>query len=248
MTPVQEIEARLCALSTPERVARARRFFKTGEGSYAQDDRFLGISVPVLRLLAREYQSLPLSATWSLLQSPFHEARLLALFVCIHTYDGGNTALRRSITSGYLSHKRHVNNWDLVDASAAHILGRSLATASCQPLYALVRSKSLWDRRIAVVATHALIRNHELSRALSICALVVDDSEDLMHKALGWTLREVGKRSRETLDRFLSVYASRLPRTALRYAIERHGLKERAYWMSIPRSTLSTTRGEKRKV
>lgn len=225
---VEEIERELHALGEPE-VARALgRFFKTGPGEYGEGDRFLGIRVPVLRRLARLYGALELPACRELLGSPFHEARLLALLILVRHYDRGDEAMREAVYRLYLDHLRCVNNWDLVDSSAEHIIGRHLRERDKTLLDDLARSSSIWDRRIAIMATFHYVKAGSFDETLRIGDLLLDDPHDLVQKAVGWMIREVGKRDRATAEAFLRPRYRRMPRTMLRYAIEKfpEGLRQ----------------------
>jgi 3-methyladenine DNA glycosylase AlkD len=181
----------------------------------------LGIKVPPLRLLAREHQGLPLGEVTDLLHSPFHEARMLALLILVRKFDRGDAAAREAIYRLYLANTARVNNWDLVDCSARPIVGAHLADRDRKPLYRLARSAVLWERRIAIVATYHFICQADFGDTLKIAALLLGDREDLIHKAVGWMLREVGKRDVAALEGFLAEHCPRMPRTMLRYAIER---------------------------
>ncbi len=216
-----DICSRLQALGNPERVAVLQRFFKTGPGQYGEGDVFVGLRVPELRQLAGEYRSLPVSETLQLLRSPFHEARLLALLILVRAYRKGDAALQEKIYSHYLQHTRCINSWDLVDASAEHIVGAHLRFRSRTPLHDLAASGLLWDRRIAIMATFHFIKNGEFTETLHLAELLLHDPEDLIHKAVGWMLREVGKRDRSTEEGFLKAHCQVMPRTMLRYAIEK---------------------------
>jgi 3-methyladenine DNA glycosylase AlkD len=200
-------------------------FFKTGKGEYAEHDKFLGtMNAAQMRARAKEQRDLPLPKLLKLLHSPYNEERCIALLILIGRPDAVKI---------YLANTRWVNNWNLVDASAPYILGVSLLTKKDRRiLYKLARSKVLWERRIAIVATQALIRDGQFEDTLKLCELLIDDEHDLIHKACGWMLREVGKRDRATLDKFLAKHAHELPRTTLRYAIERHSPAERKRWLA----------------
>jgi 3-methyladenine DNA glycosylase AlkD len=213
--------ARLQALGSPEAAAFAARYFKIGPGQYGEGDVFLGIRVPALRKLAGEFRALPDGDVLALLGSEFHEARLLALLIWVRTVSRGDEATRRRIYGLYLSNTRSVNNWDLVDASAREIVGGYLLDRDRGPLRRLARSASLWERRIAIVATHHFIAQDDFADTLEIAAMLLGDTHDLIHKAAGWMLREVGKRDRAVLDGFLGAHYQAMPRTMLRYAIER---------------------------
>jgi 3-methyladenine DNA glycosylase AlkD len=217
----REIQDRLRGLGSPEAGAHAARYFKTGPGQYGAGDIFLGIRVPVLHRLAREFRVLPFDELRGLLQSAIHEDRLLALLILVRRVVKGDEATRRAVYELYLANTRHVNNWDLVDASAREIVGGYLADKDRAPLYRLAASPNLWERRISIVATHYFIRSDEFADALRIAERLLADREDLLHKAVGWMLREVGKKHPPTLEAFLRRHGRAMPRTALRYAIER---------------------------
>jgi 3-methyladenine DNA glycosylase AlkD len=226
------VRRRLREAGNPDDAAFLQRFFKTGPGQYGEGDRFLGIRVPVMRRLARDCRSLSLADVESLLGDDWHEARLLALMLLVDAYERATTAAERTaIFRLYLRNTDYVNNWDLVDSSAAGIVGAHLATRSRTRLDTLARSPKLWERRIAIIATFHFIRNGELGDTLRIAELLLGDSHDLIHKATGWMLREVGKRDEPTLDRFLDAHAATMPRTALRYAIERMSPAKRQRYM-----------------
>jgi len=205
-----------------KRTARiSQSFFKTGPGEYGEGDVFLGIRVPLLRKLAREYQALSIGDIQRLLKSPVHEERLLALLLLVKCYAQGDDRDRKRIYGLYLKNTRYVNNWDLVDVSASYIVGPYLADRCRQPLYRLARSRDLWGRRIAIMATYHYIKNGEFIDTLKLTKLLLTDEHDLIHKAVGWMLREVGKRDPQTAERFLKQHYRKMPRTMLRYAIER---------------------------
>jgi 3-methyladenine DNA glycosylase AlkD len=218
---VPEIRARLQGIGTKERAEVSRRFFKTGPGEYGEGDIFLGITVPELRRLATSYQAITLMEVTQLLRSTIHEERLLALLILVRTYARGDEHAQKRIYELYLKNTRYVNNWDLVDASAEHIVGAFLMGRSKKSLYALARSSDLWERRIAIMATFHFIKRNEFAETLKIARMLLSDKEDLIHKAVGWMLREVGKRHPQTEERFLKEHYKEMPRTMLRYAIER---------------------------
>lgn len=229
---------RLREAADPERAKVALWFFKTGPGEYGEGDRFLGVAAPVLHRLARDARGLPFLEVLKLLHSPWHEARSLALLILVHAYGRGDEAVRRQIFDLYLTRTDRINGWDLVDCSAPHIVGAHLEHRSRGPLKKFARSKSLWERRIAIVATLRFIRNGEFGPTLEISERLLGDREDLIHKAVGWMLREVGKRDRPTLEAFLAKNASAMPRTVLRYAIERfpEGLRKQYLESSHPKA------------
>ncbi len=212
----------LQALANPEAAAVAQRYFRTGPGEYGEGDVFLGLRVPAVRQLSRRYRSLGLPEVEQLLHSRYHEARLLALLLLVHGFERGDADHRRRIFELYLANTRWINNWDLVDLSAPRIVGaRLLETGDADVLRRLAGSEWLWERRISVLATFAFIRRDRFGDALGIAALLVHDRHDLIHKAVGWMLREIGQRDRQVEERFLDAYCREMPRTMLRYAIEK---------------------------
>jgi 3-methyladenine DNA glycosylase AlkD len=216
----QEIEQRLRTLGNTQEAIFLQRFFKTGPGEYGEGDVFLGLRVPTLRKLAKEYRGLPVEEMQLLLHSPHHEARLLALLLLVQAFQR-EEGLRQTIYELYLANTARVNNWDLVDSSAEHIVGGFLWERSRQPLRRLGRSASLWERRIAILSTFHFIRRNDFADTLRVAALLLGDPEDLIHKAVGWMLREVGKRDQPAEEAFLVEHRRQMPRTMLRYAIER---------------------------
>lgn len=217
----QEIRDRLQALGDPQRAQVLRRFFKTGPGEYGEGDIFVGIRVPYIRKLAKEFSSLPLPESILLLQSPIHEARLLALFILIRIYTRGDDPVREQVYRAYLENTRFINNWDLVDASAEHIIGAHLWNGGRQKISALSMSTLLWERRISMMATFHFIKRGEFADTLHIAELLLRDREDLIHKAVGWMLREIGKRDQSAEEAFLRTHYGTMPRTMLRYAVEK---------------------------
>jgi 3-methyladenine DNA glycosylase AlkD len=230
---VTSIRRELRALGDPSRVPILQRFFKTAPGEYGAGDRFLGIRVPVLRALARQHEALPLADGSTLLRSPWHEERLLALLILVRQYSRAGPETRDAIYRLYVRSTRFVNNWDLVDCSAEHIVGAHLRERDRRPLVRLARSRLVWARRIAIMATFHYIKRGELADTLRIARLLLGDEHDLVHKAVGWMLREVGKRNRAVAEDFLRQHASRMPRTMLRYAVERFPRRLRAQYMAL---------------
>ena len=224
---------RLRELADPKHAVNLLRFFKTGPGQYGAGDQFLGLRVPQIRKVGREFRHLPLREVLELLQSKWHEVRLLALLIMVEQYKRGDERQRAEIYRQYLRNTSRINNWDLVDSSAPHIVGAYLRERSRAPLRKLARSKSLWERRIAMIATQHLIRNADFDDALHIAEILVRDENDLIHKAVGWMLRELGARDRSALRSFLTRHAPTMPRTMLRYAIEHLSPAERRRWMSL---------------
>jgi 3-methyladenine DNA glycosylase AlkD len=217
----KDISKRLLKMGDREDAKFLQGFFKTGPGQYGEGDIFLGIRVPAVRKLASEYSDLPLKETLELLKSPYHEVRLFALISLVNAFAKGDETIQKKIYDLYLANTKHINNWDLVDLSAPNIVGAYLLTKSRKPLYQLAKSKSLWERRIAVLATFSFIRNNQFDDCLKIAEILLKDKEDLIHKATGWMLREVGKRDTGIAEAFLRRHCRTMPRTMLRYAIER---------------------------
>lgn len=217
----QDIKEQLKNLGNREQAAISRRFFKTGPGEYGEGDIFIGIKVPVLRKLVKEYPDLSLKDVKTLLRSKYHEERLLALLILVSKFKKGDVSTRQEIYDLYLKNTSSVNNWDLVDLSAHYIVGPFLTNKSRAPLYRLAKSKSLWQRRIAIMSTFHFIKKGEFSETLKIAEMLLADREDLIHKAVGWMLREIGKRRLQSEETFLKKHYQKMPRTMLRYAIEK---------------------------
>lgn len=215
------IHRQMRALANQETAAQSQRFFKTGPGQYGEGDRFLGLRVPEVRRLAKENRDLPLDQITALLHSSWHEERLLAVILLTLQFQRGTAARQREIFELYLAETRWVNNWDLVDVSAHHIVGGWLQDRPRDRLYRLARSASLWERRIAMMATYRFIRNDDFADTLALAELLLKDEHDLIHKVCGWMLREVGKRDQVVAEEFLQAHCRTMPRTMLRYAIER---------------------------
>ncbi|HMB91854.1 MAG TPA: DNA alkylation repair protein [Rhodothermales bacterium] len=218
---VATLQQTLRDLGDPERATHSQRYFKTGPGEYGESDVFRGIRVPVLRALVKEQDDLSLDEIERLLHTHFHEDRLLALLILVRRYKRGNVATKQAVYDLYLRNTAYINNWDLVDSSAPQIVGTHLLERTRDLLYELVESDDLWERRIAILATQAFIRQDDFEDTLKLSALLLEDDEDLIHKAVGWMLREVGKRHLEAEEAFLRVHYQQMPRTMLRYAIEK---------------------------
>jgi len=218
---VAELEKELSSLEDSHTASFLKRFFKTGPGEYGEGDLFRGIRVPVLRKLAKEYQSLTLGETEVLLRSSYHEDRLLALLILVRAYLRGDDAVKEKAFDLYLKNTQFINNWDLVDSSAAQIVGAFLWDKDRDVLYRLARSSDLWERRIAIIATFHFIRRCEFTETLKIAEILLAAREDLIHKAVGWMLREVGNRNMNIEEGFLRNHHKRMPRVMLRYAIEK---------------------------
>jgi 3-methyladenine DNA glycosylase AlkD len=217
----QEIRKELRKLESKERAEVSQRFFKTGPGEYGEGDVFMGVGVPELRRLAKDFQDLSGREVRSLLSSRIHEERAVALLILVRQYLRGDRKEQERVYKLYMDHLGWINNWDLVDVSAEHVVGAFLKNKSKKPLYRLARSKNLWERRVSILATFHYIKGKEFSETLKIAEMLLSDEEDLIHKAVGWMLREVGKRDLATEERFLKEHYREMPRTMLRYAIER---------------------------
>jgi 3-methyladenine DNA glycosylase AlkD len=216
----KDAQKKLSTLASPDVATSSAWFFKSGPGQYGEGDRFIGVRVPTLRAVAREFRGLPLAEIAKILKSPIHEERLLALLILVLQTAKSNHVQRKATYDCYLKHTKFINNWDLVDSSAPQIVGGYLIDKSRQPLFDLARSNSLWERRIAIVSTLSFIRQGDFAETLAISQSLLNDPEDLIHKAAGWMLREVGKRDRPILAAFLDRHGPAMPRTMLRYAIE----------------------------
>lgn len=216
-----EVRRKLRKSADKNKAEVLQRFFKTGPGEYGEGDVFLGIKVPELRKLSKECDNLTLKETVQLLRSSIHEERLLALLVLVRTYSKGDATAKKKIYELYLKHMRFVNNWDLVDSSAEHIVGAFLANKDKQVLYRLAGSANLWERRISIMSTFHFIKRGKFSATVRIAGLLLSDEDDLIHKAAGWMLREIGKRDMAAEEKFLKKHYHTMPRTMLRYAIER---------------------------
>lgn len=228
---VEKIKQELRKASSKEKAKILSGFFKTGPGEYGEGDVFIGVKVPEIRKVVKKYCDVPFAENRTLLTSPIHEERLCAILIMVSQFERGDAEAKKYIYSEYLRYAAYVNNWDLVDLSAHHIVGAHLRDKQRDCLYRLVQSECMWERRIAIVATFAFIRHNDFTDTLSLAKELLDDTEDLLHKATGWMLREVGKRDEAVLIGFLDVHLSRMPRTMLRYAIERFPEKKRQYYL-----------------
>lgn len=213
------------------KAALLSRYFKTGKGEYGEGDIFLGITVPQENLVAKKFADLPATDLQKLLCSPVHEERAVALIIAQGQFSRGDSKVKKAIVALYRRNFAYVNNWDLIDFSAPGILGAYLEDKPKTLLYALARSRNLWRKRIAILATHHYIKKGHHDDALAIAEILLHDSHDLIHKAVGWTLREVGKRSFADEERFLAKHGATMPRTALRYAIEKFPKKKREAYL-----------------
>jgi len=228
---LKQAKKELRTYASQEKARILQRFFKTGPGEYGEGDVFLGVKVPQIRKTAARNRQLNVHDTSQLLRSPIHEERLLALLILILQYRKADSTQQKKIYNLYLRCRRHINNWDLIDLSAEHIVGHYLRDKSKKPLYDLARSRNLWERRIAILSTFRYIKESNFDCTLRIIKILLNDKEDLIRKAAGWMLREIGKRDQSTEEAFLQQHYQRMPRTMLRYAIERFPEKRRQAYL-----------------
>ena len=234
MTTTEIWQDELRSIANLEKVKILSSFFKTGKGQYGEGDIFIGITVPQNREIAKKHILAPFSVLSEMISSPIHEFRLSALIALVLRFKRNkDDASRSKIVDFYLSHTQHINNWDLVDLSCPYILGEWTLTHDDKVLLSLSTSDNMWEQRIAIVSTLMHIRNHKFDTAITLAENLLSHSHDLMHKATGWMLREVGKRDITTLRNFLNTHAHLMPRTAIRYAIEKLSNEERRHYLSI---------------
>ncbi len=236
MLNAKQVQLALQTIATPTKAKSSAWFFKSGPGQYGYGDKFRGVTVPEQRVIAKQFKTLSLSEITKLLQSPWHEDRLTALHILVIQFQHSDAAQQRVIVKYYLQYKQYINNWDLVDSSADRILGEYLFSTqqSVKRLKTLAMSRSVWDRRIGIIATYAFIKHGDPKPTLFVARFLQRDKHDLIHKAVGWMLREVGKRcSREAEIAFLTEFAATMPRTMLRYAIEHFSKADQAYWLAL---------------
>lgn len=219
---LKNLQKDLRALADSERAKSSKWFFKTGKGQYGEGDLFLGIRVPEQRKIASKYFQISLKDTIKLLHSKYHEERLTALFILVKKFEKGDKREKKAIYELYLKNTKHINNWDLVDSSAHKIIGSYLQDKPRDILYKLAKSKNLWEKRISIISTFAYINNGDSEDAIELAKILLTDKHDLIHKAVGWMLREIGNRcSQKELLNFLDQHHNKMPRTMLRYAIEK---------------------------
>lgn len=229
-----DVSKALRAISTPERAKASRWFFKTGPGQYGEGDQFLGVTVPEQRKIAKQFKDMSLPEVEKLVMSPWHEERLTGLFILVGQFQRGDESSKKEIYDFYMAHTKNINNWDLVDSSAGYIVGPWLADKpeKVKVLTKLAESPLLWERRIAMISTQAYINQGRANEAIIIAQMLIDDQHDLIQKAVGWMLRELGKRvDRQILLSFLDQHAATMPRTTLRYAIEHLPLEQRRHYL-----------------
>jgi len=229
---LDQIKRDLLQLGDPNRAKKISGFFKTGKGQYGEGDLFLGIPVPEQRKVAKKYVGLSLNDLQELLNSKIHEYRFTALVILISKYRKAEKSSREEILSFYLKNTENINNWDLVDLSAPRIVGDYLVNKERSILYKLAKSNCLWERRISILSTFIFIDNNDFEDALNISELLLHDKHDLIHKAVGWALREIGKRDQDIEERFLTKYCLQMPRTMLRYAIEKFDEEKRKFYLT----------------
>ena len=226
-----DIRRSIRALGDPAIAEHSQRFFKTGKGEYGEGDKFLGIRVPVIRKQVRAFRDASIGVLVQMLHSPWHEERLFAVLSLADRYKRGGDEDRKRVFDEYMRHLDKVNNWDLVDGSAHLIVGPWLEHRSRKRLYRMARSKHLWTRRVAIMSTYHYLRNEDYADTLAIAEILLGDDEDLIHKATGWMLREVGNRDRAVEVTFLDKHYRNMPRTMLRYAIEKFPEKTRKAYL-----------------
>ena len=236
MPTLTRLKRDLQKLANSKQAEVLQRFFKTGKGQYGEGDIFLGIKVPVQREVMKKYRDLPRGDLQMLLSSKIHEYRLIALFILVAQYKSvegmiPESHLRKKVFNFYLKNTKNINNWDLVDLSAPNIVGNYLLNKPRNILYKLAKSKNLWERRIAVLACFTFIRNNDFKDILKISKILLNDSHDLIHKAVGWMLRELGKRDQGIEENFLKKHYQKMPRTMLRYAIEKFSENKRKFYL-----------------
>ncbi len=241
MTNIEKLKKELDELANKKQAQISQYFFKTGPGEYGEGDVFLGIKVPVLRKVAKNYYNLDLNDLKKLLKNKVHEQRFIALVILTEKFKQENKISQKNIFKFYLYNAKQINNWDLVDISASKIVGNYLINKKRNILYELAKSKNLWEKRIAIVSTHAFIRQNDLDDSFSLSKKLLADKHDLIHKAVGWTLREVGKKNQIILEKFLQKNISIMPRTTLRYAIEKFDEKKRKKYLQMKNRLLAQT-------
>ena len=227
----QDIISRLNELANPEIAQHSQRYFKTGKGEYGYGDKFLGIRVPVLRKTVKEFKDTSITEIQKLIKSEYHEFRLISLLLMVQMFSKGEIDTKEKVVNLYLKNTKYINNWDLVDSSAPYIIGAWLFDKNRTILYKLALSDLMWERRIAIMSTAYFIKNYQYNDTLKISNTLLSDSEDLIHKAVGWMLREVGNRDIEREEQYLKKYYKKMPRVMLRYAIEKFSKERRQAYL-----------------
>jgi len=228
---LNEIQKSLRSSGDKKIAEHSQKFFKTAKGEYGEGDKFLGIRVPIIRKLTSKYKNISLNTVKSLLQSKYHEERLFALIMLVEKFNKGSSEEKNKIFNLYLKNTKYINNWDLVDCSALYIVGRFIEDRDKKTIFDLARSDNLWERRISIISTFYIIKKNKFTLTFKIAEILKNDKEDLIHKAVGWMLREVGKRNLGKEKAFLKKYYKEIPRTMLRYAIEKFPNKERKKYL-----------------
>lgn len=228
---LKDIQLALYSLKNDQKAEDLSRFFKTSPGCYGEHDRFLGITVPKIRKISKQFADLAFIDLHSLLLSPYNEERLAALLILRFQYEKATSIEKQTCVDFYLAHVDSINNWNLVDLSAPYILGDWTTQTSAAPLFQLVESPQMWHRRIAMIASHAFIKQHQYDVPVKLAEKLLKDPHELIHKATGWMLREIGKRDIQTLYDFLDAYSPIMPRTMLRYALEKVEPEMKTYYM-----------------
>ncbi len=228
---LKELKKTIRANANKDHAKTMQWFFKTGKGEYGEGDKFIGIKVPVQRKIAKKFGELDLEDLQKLLNSKIHEERLISLLILVDKYDKADEKVKDKIYRFYKKNRRKINNWDLVDLSAPKILGIHLLNHDKQILYKYAHSKNLWEKRISIISTYSFIKNHDFNTTLEISDVLLNDDQDLIHKAVGWMLREVGKQSLQILEKFLKPRYKKMPRTMLRYSIEKFPEKKRKKYL-----------------
>ena len=232
----EHVTLELTKYEDPFRAQLASRFFKTGKGQYGEGDVFVGVAVPDVRTVAKKYAALSLLEIEKLLESDIHEHRLAALIIMTNQAKKAQPAYKKALYDLYVRRTDRINNWDLVDTSCRDVIGGFLIDKSRRPLYSFAQSRNIWERRMAIVATWQFIREGDVRDVFGLAEVLLNDKEDLIHKAVGWMLREAGKKDQDKLAQFLDTHASSMPRTMLRYAIERFESDQRQYFLNKPKA------------
>ena len=231
MSNLTKLNIDLQRLKNLQKAKILARFFKTGRGEYGEGDKFLGVVVPQQRQVVKKYSNLTLREIQKLLNNKIHEYRMVALFILMEKYKKAEEKEKEEIFHFYLSNTKNINNWDLVDLSAPNIVGDYLLDKERKILYKLAKSKNLWEKRIAVLSTYAFIKKCQFEDTLKIAKILLSNNHDLIHKAVGWMLREVGKRNQKIEEKFLKNHYKTMPRTILRYAVEKFGEEKRQKYL-----------------